>query len=40
MKKTAGIIHVPVSEVAADYKKLIESGIPFVCMERNILEMG
>ena len=39
-KKTAGIIHVPVSDVAADYKKLIESGIPFVCMERNILGDG
>ena len=39
-KKTAGIIHVPVSDVAADYKRLIGSGIPFVCMERNILGDG
>lgn len=39
-KRTAGIIHVPVSDVAANYKKLIDSGIPFVCTERNILGEG
>ncbi|MCC8065597.1 MAG: LacI family DNA-binding transcriptional regulator [Clostridiales bacterium] len=36
-KTVAGILLVPVSDVAADYRKLIRSGIPFVCMERNIL---
>ena len=39
-KKVAVIIHVPVSDSVSDYKKLIESGIPFVCMERNLLGEG
>ncbi|MBP3505250.1 MAG: LacI family DNA-binding transcriptional regulator [Lachnospiraceae bacterium] len=39
-KKLAGILHVPVSEAASDYKMLIQSGVPFVCMERNLLGEG
>ena len=39
-KKVAGIIHAPVSDVAANYTKLIQSGMPFVCVERNILGEG
>ena len=39
-KKVAGIIHAPVSDVAANYTKLIQSGVPFVCVERNILGSG
>ncbi len=39
-KRVAGILHVPVSDVAANYRKFIASGIPFVCMERNILGMN
>lgn len=36
-KKVAGILHIPVSDTASNYQKLISSGIPFVCMERNTL---
>lgn len=36
-KSVAGILHVPVRDRSSDYKKLIASGIPFVCMERNML---
>lgn len=36
-KRIAGILLAPVSDAATHYKKLIESNIPFVCMERNIL---
>ncbi|MDO4260475.1 MAG: LacI family DNA-binding transcriptional regulator [Eubacteriales bacterium] len=36
-KKVAGILHVPVSDEAGNYRKLIMSNVPFVCMERNIL---
>ena len=32
-KKVAGIIHAPVSDVASNYTKLIQSGMPFVCVE-------
>lgn len=39
-KKVAGIIHAPVSDVATNYTKLIQSGVPFVCVERNILGSG
>ena len=39
-KKVAGIIHAPVSDVASNYTKLIQSGVPFVCVERNILGSG
>ena len=39
-KKVAGIIHAPVSDVASNYTKLIQSGVPFVCVERNILGEG
>ena len=39
-KKVAGIIHAPVSDVATNYAKLIQSGVPFVCVERNILGSG
>ncbi len=39
-KKVAGILQVLVSEKASDYKKLIDSGVPFVCMERNTLGEG
>ena len=39
-KKVAGIIHAPVSDVASNYTKLIQSGMPFVCVERNILGDG
>ena len=39
-KKVAGIIHAPVSDVASNYTKLIQSGMPFVCVERNILGEG
>ena len=39
-KKVAGIIHAPVSDVATNYTKLIQSGVPFVCVERNILGTG
>lgn len=39
-KSVAGILHVPVSDRASDYKKLIDSGVPFVCMERYILGEG
>lgn len=39
-RKVAGILLAPVSDSAADYKKLINSGIPFVCMERNLLGDG
>lgn len=35
-KKIAGILLVPVSDRASDYKKLIASDLPFVCIERNI----
>lgn len=35
-KRFAGLFLVPVSEQAENYKKLIESGIPYVCMERRI----
>lgn len=36
-KKVAGILHIPVSDTASNYQKLISSGIPFICMERNTL---
>lgn len=36
-KKVAGILHIPVSDTASNYQKLISSGIPYVCMERNTL---
>lgn len=39
-KTVAGILCVPASDVAANYKSLIESEMPFVCMERNILGEG
>ena len=39
-KSVAGIIHAPVSDVASNYTKLIQSGMPFVCVERNILGSG
>lgn len=39
-KRLAGILQVPISETAADYKMLIQSGVPFVCMERNLLGEG
>ena len=39
-KKVAGILQVLVSEKASDYKKLIDSGVPFICMERNTLGEG
>ena len=39
-KMVAGLLHVPVSDSAADYKKLIASDVPFVCMERNIFGEG
>ena len=39
-KTVAGILYVPVSDVAENYKNLIASGMPFVCMERNILGKG
>ncbi|MFV0528014.1 MAG: LacI family DNA-binding transcriptional regulator [Lachnospiraceae bacterium] len=35
-KRIAGILLAPVSDDPVYYKKLIESQIPFVCMERNI----
>ena len=35
-KRFAGLFLVPVSEEAENYKKLIESGLPYVCMERKI----
>lgn len=36
-KKVAGILLIPVNYTASSYKKLIDSHIPFVCMERTIL---
>lgn len=39
-KTIAGILLVPVSDRASDYKKLIASGMPFVCMEQNVLGEG
>lgn len=39
-KKVAGILQVLVSEKVSDYKRLIDSGVPFVCMERNTLGEG
>lgn len=36
-KKVAGILQVFAGETASEYKKLMESGVPFVCLERNIL---
>lgn len=39
-KAVAGLLHVPVSDVVTNYKKLIASEMPFVCMERNILGEG
>ena len=39
-KKVAGIIHAPVSDIASNYTNLIQSGMPFVCVERNILGEG
>lgn len=39
-KRVAGILHVPIMDSVANYKKLIDSGLPFVCMERNILGAG
>ncbi len=39
-KTVAGILHVPVSDLVTNYKKLIASRIPFICMERNILGEG
>lgn len=35
-KRVAGIFIVPIRDTAKDYKKVIESDIPYVCMERNI----
>lgn len=35
-KTMAGILLVPISDKAADYRKLIASDMPFVCIERNI----
>lgn len=39
-RKLAGILLAPASDSVADYKKLTESGIPFVCVERNLLGTG
>ena len=39
-RKVAGILLAPVSDSVEDYKKLIQSGIPFVCMERNLIGTG
>lgn len=39
-RKVAGILLAPASDSVADYKKLTESGIPFVCVERNLLGTG
>lgn len=39
-KMVAGLLHVPVSDTAANYKRLIDSQLPFVCMERNIFGEG
>ena len=36
-KSIAGILHIPVSGTASDYRQLTDSGIPFICMERNVL---
>ena len=35
-KRIAGIILVPAGEEPKQYKKLIESGMPFLCLERTI----
>ena len=35
-KRIAGIVLVPAGENAKDYTKLINSGVPFVCVERTI----
>ena len=35
-KSTAGILLIPVSDAASDYRQLTDSGIPFICMERNV----
>lgn len=35
-KKTAGIFLVPIRDSAQDYKKMIDSGIPCVCLERSV----
>lgn len=35
-KKTAGILLVPISDNPKDYKQLIHSEMPFICMERKI----
>lgn len=39
-KRVAGLLLVPARDTAKDYKKVIESGIPYVCMERNIRGAG
>ena len=39
-RKVAGILLAPVSDSPHDYKQLIDSGIPFVCVERNLLGNG
>lgn len=39
-RKVAGILLAPVSDAVEDYKNLIHSGIPFVCMERNLIGTG
>lgn len=39
-KRVAGLLLVPIHDKASDYKKIIESDIPYVCMERNICGAG
>lgn len=36
-KRIAGIIEVPLSDKVSDYKNLLDSQIPFVCVERSVL---
>ncbi len=35
-KKIAGLLEIPISENIKDYKELVQSRLPFVCMERTI----
>lgn len=35
-KRIAGVFLVPIRDTAQEYKKIIDSGIPLVCMERSV----